>query len=156
MSDKKPGLFSRLAGAAQNLRKHERHAGQNQLTIRIDGKKYKTIDWSLGGLRVNLPEGTVAKGATVDGEITDGIGHGFARIIYGDTGKSYTGYYDNGVKTGKGIQREKDGTVQAQGIWKGNEQMLRKETINSFKQNLNVILVEREMERQLLKEEKKQ
>ena len=38
-----------------------------------------------------------------DGEIGEGIADGFARILYGDTGKSYMGYYKSGVKSGKGI-----------------------------------------------------
>ena len=41
-----------------------------------------------------------------EGQIHDGMGHGFARIIYGDTESSYTGYYVHGVKMGKGIQIE--------------------------------------------------
>lgn len=39
-----------------------------------------------------------------EGDIQHGIGHGFARVIYGETGKSYTGFYDKGNKSGKGIQ----------------------------------------------------
>ena len=38
-----------------------------------------------------------------EGQISEGIGHGFARIIYAETGKSYMGYYEKGNKNGKGI-----------------------------------------------------
>lgn len=91
-----------------------------------------------------------------EGQIRDGIGHGFARIIYGDSGKSYTGYYEKGIKTGKGIQREKSGGIQAQGIWKDNEHMLRSETITSFATNVDVAHIEHQMEVQLLKDQLEQ
>ena len=56
-----------------------------------------------------------------EGQIKGGIANGFARIIYGETGKSYMGFYKDGQKRGKGIQRKPDGSIQAQGIWSGNE-----------------------------------
>ena len=56
-----------------------------------------------------------------EGQIKGGIASGFARIIYGETGKSYMGFYKDGQKRGKGIQRFPDGSIQAQGIWSGNE-----------------------------------
>ena len=38
-----------------------------------------------------------------EGQISNGIAHEFARIIYGDTGKSYCGFYNLGNKEGQGI-----------------------------------------------------
>jgi len=88
-----------------------------------------------------------------EGEIKDGIGNGFARIIYGDSGKSYTGYYDEGIKSGKGVQRQKDGSIQSQGIWWNNENILREEVIHSFAENVNAEELEKEMEFELNKAE---
>lgn len=48
-----------------------------------------------------------------EGQIWEGIGHGFARIIYGESGKSYVGYHDYGIKYGKGILRSSDGHIIA-------------------------------------------
>lgn len=70
-----------------------------------------------------------------EGQIKDGMGHGFARIIYGDSGGSYTGYYQCGNKSGKGILRDKRGNVVAQGIWKGNDFLLKQQVIDSLKEN---------------------
>ena len=76
MSEKKTGLLARLTGAAKgfrNQRQFERHDSGPQLTIRIEKIKYKTIDWSIGGFRINMPEATVTKGDVIDGEIVGGI-----------------------------------------------------------------------------------
>ena len=63
------------------------------------------------------------------------MGHGFARIIYGDSGGSYSGYYQGGNKHGKGILRDKRGNIVAQGIWKGNDYLLKQEKVESLKDN---------------------
>jgi hypothetical protein len=70
-----------------------------------------------------------------EGEIKEGIGHGFARIIYGETGKSYIGYYRTGIKYGKGIQLKESGEEQISGIWVSNEAIIKKEHIDSFEKN---------------------
>ena len=67
-----------------------------------------------------------------EGQISNGIAHEFARIIYGDTGKSYCGFYNLGSKEGLGIQKEANGTIQAQGIWKGNESVYRFMEVTNF------------------------
>ena len=75
------------------------------------------------------------------------MGHGFARIIYANTMKCFTGYYKYGNKLGKGIQlkpepyEDTDGTtsfrvkVQAEGIWKGNQTIAKFDKIESFSEN---------------------
>ncbi len=35
-------------------RQHPR-TGSSRLTLKIDGQKYKTVDWSLGGCRIQAP-----------------------------------------------------------------------------------------------------
>ena len=70
-----------------------------------------------------------------EGQITEGIGHGFARIIYGDTGKSFCGYYNKGNKRGYGIQSYASGNVQAEGVFKGNERMAKRVSVPTFREN---------------------
>lgn len=76
-----------------------------------------------------------------EGQIDGGIANGFARIIYGETGKSYMGFYKQGQKRGKGIQRMPDGSIQAQGIWSGNETIVKgteNQVIDNFSAPYNV------------------
>ena len=73
-----------------------------------------------------------------EGQMEEGIAGGFARILYGDTGKSYLGYYKQGVKSGKGIQYYSSGNVQAEGYWKDNGSLLKSIPILSLSENINM------------------
>lgn len=73
-----------------------------------------------------------------EGQLGEGVGHGFARILYADSAKSYIGYYKKGVKNGKGIQYFKSGSVQAEGLWCENDAIYQQKSIDSFLENTDV------------------
>jgi hypothetical protein len=76
MTDKKPGLFSKLFGTgdkADSNRQHQRHFDKAQLTLRIQKKTYKTLDWSVGGFRINMADTRPQRGDILEGEIIKGI-----------------------------------------------------------------------------------
>ena len=73
-----------------------------------------------------------------EGQLGEGVGHGFARILYADSAKSFIGYYNNGIKNGKGIQYYKSGAIQAEGLWCENDAIYQKKPITSFLENTDV------------------
>lgn len=50
-------------------RRRHRRIQDTKLTIIIDGKRYKTKDWSLGGFRIQAPEITIQTNENITGEI---------------------------------------------------------------------------------------
>jgi hypothetical protein len=56
-----------------------------RLTVKIDGRKYGAIDWSMGGCRINAPAAALQVKQKVDGQVTldgaDGRGKFIAEIV---------------------------------------------------------------------------
>ena len=50
-------------------RRRHRRIQSSRLTIFIDGKRYKTNDWSLGGFRVVVPGNKFATGVRISGAL---------------------------------------------------------------------------------------
>lgn len=46
-----------------------------------------------------------------EGEIRKGRAHGFGRAIYGDSKNNHIGYFENGLKSGLGIELSRKGRV---------------------------------------------
>lgn len=57
------------AVAPHDERRRHRRIQDSKLTIIIDGTRYKTKDWSLGGFRLHVPEMTVYTNDDIAGEI---------------------------------------------------------------------------------------
>src|ERR671923_57557 len=49
-------------------RRHPRHAGP-ALALTIEGRRYKTVDWSLGGMRLGGFHRPLARGERVSGRV---------------------------------------------------------------------------------------
>ena len=46
-----------------------------------------------------------------EGEIHKGRAHGFGRAIYGDSKNNHIGYFENGLKSGLGIEVSRKGRI---------------------------------------------
>ena len=68
------------------------------------------------------------------GQISEGVAHGFGKIMYAYYGKCYLGFFKNNVKWGFGIQFSSDGK-QISGIWQGDEFVAKFVPISQFDQN---------------------
>ena len=53
-------------------------------------------------------------------------------MIYGQYHHVYTGYFDQGLKFGKGISLDNQGEIQKQGIWEHIDTLLQEREIDSF------------------------
>ena len=60
------GWFRRRVGAER--RQHPRYTHRS-LVLRIDGHRYRTIDWSLGGFRIGTFHREVAVGTMIEGKV---------------------------------------------------------------------------------------
>ena len=53
-----------------------------------------------------------------EGEISQGRAHGFGRAIYnGDSKNNHIGYFENGLKSGLGIEVSRKGRIVSQGVF---------------------------------------
>lgn len=51
-------------------RRHHRRLQTAKLSLSIGGKRYKTSDWSLGGLRITVPNNKLAVNDIISGALT--------------------------------------------------------------------------------------
>jgi len=76
LSDEDNKLFGRLRqaiGAWSEQRGQLRHQGPPRLVVKIEGKKYTTEDWSIGGLRLASFERPVKPKDIISGTFMSGI-----------------------------------------------------------------------------------
>ncbi len=59
---------SGISGSDHERRQHARRSSPI-LTLRIEGKKYKTLDWSLGGFRIEGFHREIRTGETLKGSV---------------------------------------------------------------------------------------
>ena len=71
-----------------------------------------------------------------EGEIRKGRAHGFGRAIYGDSKNDHIGYFENGLKSGLGMEVNRKGRVVSQGVY-NNKTLVKKMMISSFECNVS-------------------
>ena len=71
-----------------------------------------------------------------EGEIHKGRAHGFGRAIYGDSKNNHIGYFENGLKSGLGIEVSRKGRIVSQGVFH-DKTLVKKMTVSSFEQNVS-------------------
>ena len=59
--------------AVRERRQHSRHVAP-RLTLRFEGRNYKTTDWSLGGFRISGFHRPVLRGEPLDGSVVTWFG----------------------------------------------------------------------------------
>ena len=59
--------------AVRERRQHSRHVAP-RLTLRFEGRNYKTTDWSLGGFRISGFHRAVLRGEPLDGSVVTWFG----------------------------------------------------------------------------------
>lgn len=63
-----PSSQDRAPGPGEERRRHRR-LQTSRLTVFVNGKRYKTNDWSLGGFRVVIPGNTFAPNHVIKGPL---------------------------------------------------------------------------------------
>lgn len=66
-----------------------------------------------------------------EGEISKGRAHGFGRAVYGDSKNNHIGYFENGLKSGLGIEVSRKGRVVNQGVF-NDKSLVKKMQVGSF------------------------
>lgn len=71
-----------------------------------------------------------------EGEIHNGRAHGFGRAVYGDSKNNHVGYFENGLKSGLGIEMSRKGRIVAQGVY-NDKTLVKKMIVQSFETNVS-------------------